>query len=208
MKKYVLIPLAIIIALSSVSSVYALQKGNGREGVGESENELQAQNREQDDLIEVDEDERIATKEASPRSERAREHMNEVAKQVEILLMARTTKGGIGEEVREIARNQRQTQNQLTEEVNRMDSRKGILKSFIGPDYQAIKNLEKMIETNQSRIALLEELKIGLTDKGSITQIEDAIQALTQQNVSLQERLAFEQQSSGLFGWLFRLFAR
>ncbi len=68
--------------------------------------------------------------------------------------------------------------------------------------------MERLIKQNQLRIQKLTELKNQLTNQGEISQAEEMIQLLINQNTALQEKINLEQQSSGLFGWLFKLFTK
>ncbi|EKD52642.1 MAG: hypothetical protein ACD_61C00282G0004 [uncultured bacterium] len=219
MKKYTLVPVMVLIVLASVSSVYA-QRGAGQQSLNGNENQIQVQNRGEDNQIETsnneqedgneleDGSEKVATKEASPRSERALEHMSEVAKQVEILLMARTTKGGIGEEVRQVARDQKQAQSRIETELRKIIGRGSILKALLGPDYKALKNMQEQIVQNELRIQQLEEMKATLTLKTDIAMVDEAIDLMTEQNVLLQEKVASEEKTASMFGWLFRYFLK
>lgn len=135
------------------------------------------------------------------------EYMGTVAAQVQQLLEVRTT-GGIGEQVRQIAQEQEKTQNQLQEQLTKLDNRKGLLRSLIGPDYQALKTMQQQMEQNQLRIAELEQLKNQLANWGDITMVQETIEALMQQYTTLQERVSLEEQTGSMFGWLFKLFAK
>src|SRR4030042_4032115 len=135
------------------------------------------------------------------------EQMGTVAAQVQGLLEVRTV-GGIGEQVRQIAQEQNQAQNQIQTELGKVDARGGLLKSLIGPDYQALKNMQKAMEQNQLRIGQLEQLQNQLTNQGDITMVQETIQALIDQNTALKDRINLEERSGGMFGWLFKLFAR
>ena len=145
--------------------------------------------------------------EASQLRVNTQEQMGTVAAQVQGLLEVRTT-GGIGEQVRQIAQEQNQAQDQLQTELGKVESRKGFLKSLIGPDYQALKNMQKQMEQNQLRIQKLEQLQNQLTNQGDITMVQATIQALTEQSTTLQDRINLEERSGGMFGWLFKLFVR
>jgi hypothetical protein len=135
------------------------------------------------------------------------EQMGTVAAQVQDLLKVRTT-GGVGEQVRQIAQEQNEAQNQIQKELGNVEGRKGFLKSLIGPDYQALKNMQKQMEQNQLRIQQLEQLQNQLANQSDIAMIQETIQALTEQNITLQDRVNLEERSGGMFGWLFKLFAR
>ncbi len=76
----------------------------------------------------------------------AQENMSIVARTVEDLLKIRTDQGGIGEQVQRIAQDQKQAQEQMQMELKKFDNRKGLLKSLIGPDFAAIKNMQKQME--------------------------------------------------------------
>ncbi|OGG11737.1 hypothetical protein A2Z00_01395 [Candidatus Gottesmanbacteria bacterium RBG_13_45_10] len=145
--------------------------------------------------------------EASQLRINTQEQMGTVAAQVQDLLKVRTT-GGIGEQVRQIAQEQNQAQNQIQTELGKVEARGGLLKSLIGPDYQALKNMQKAMEQNQLRIGQLEQLQNQLANQSDIAMVQETIQALTVQNTALQNRVNLEERSGGMFGWLFKLFAR
>lgn len=147
-------------------------------------------------------------KDNSPRSETALEHMSNVASEVEELLSTKTEPDGIGEQVRQIAQQQKTAQQEIQVELEKVDSRDGLLKSIIGPDFQALKNMQKQMEQNQLRIQQLARLQNQLTNQGDITRVRETIQALTEQNTALTDRINLEQRSGSLLGWLFKLFAK
>jgi hypothetical protein len=135
------------------------------------------------------------------------QNMNIVAQKVQELLQTRTS-GGIGDQVRQVAQEQNQAQNQIQEQVNKIEVRKDFLKILIGSDFRAIKNLERLLEQNRLRIQKLEQLQNQLVNKAELTTVQETIQALVQENTSLQELIDTEGKTASLFGWLFRLFAR
>ncbi len=141
------------------------------------------------------------------RNQNAVENMSNVATQVQQLLKVKTS-GGIGDQVRQIAQEQNQAQTQTQDQINKLESRKGITKSLLGPDYGAIKSLKALLEQNQLRIQQLEQLKNQLSNSGDITMVQETIQALVQENTSLQELINTEEQTRSFFGWLFRMFVQ
>lgn len=152
-----------------------------------------------------------STKTAKPineRSETAREHMSIVAQKVEEILASRTIKGGIGEQVREIAQLQNKAQEQIENQVEKLDSRPGWLKSVLGPDRKAVNNLKKEIVQNEVRIKQLEQIKTELENQDDISQVQEMISALVQENTALQEKLNLEESKPGILGWVFELFAK
>lgn len=165
------------------------------------EQELKVQNEEQEETKE-------GTKSASPRSEMAREKMSEIAKSVEEILTTKTLRGGIGDQIKVIAQEQKQSQDQIKTQIDKIDRRGSFLKSLIGPDYEALKKLEVQLIQNELRIQQLAELKNQLTNSGDIAMVQETINALVEQNVSLQEMMAAENKIGGMFGWLFKLFVK
>lgn len=179
------------------------------------QNQVKTQNQGEDSqlMVETKEETGInksgdSIKNESPRSVMAKEKMSDVATQVEELLSNKTMKGGIGEQVKQIATAQKQAQEQVKSHLTQVENRKGFLKSLIGPDYKALKNMEDQIGENQLRIERLMELKTQLTNQSEIEMVEATIQALTEQNTQLQETVTDENQNRSMFGWLFRYFAK
>lgn len=177
-----------------------------------NQNQVKTQNEGEEQQLEVQtaeqEEANVGTKSAAPRSENAFEHMSIVAKSVEEILVARTLKGGIGDQVRLIAQNQKQSQDQVRVQVGKIDSRGKFIKALIGTDYKALKNLELQVEQNQLRIEQLTELKNKLVNSGDIAMVQETINSLIEQNISLQEMISAEYRLGSVFGWLFRLFAK
>jgi len=153
-----------------------------------------------------DEDKSGKVKKPSSRSEVAREHMNEVAKKVEEILTTQGAKGGIGEQVREIARAQNKDQEETEKEYEKMEMR-GWIKKIIGPDYKAINNLRKQMEKNQLRLRQLENLQNQVMNEGEAQMLSEMIEVLNQQNTSLEEQIQAQEEEFSLLGWLFKKFS-
>ncbi|MFH1280237.1 MAG: hypothetical protein ABII08_01325 [Candidatus Beckwithbacteria bacterium] len=193
--------------LSFGSVVYAAKNETGAQV--QNQNQVKTQNAGEDSQLQVNTQEQESQgmpKGESPRSETAKENMSVVAQKIEELLTTKTTEGGIGEQVKQIAQEQTQAQDQIQTELAKVDSRGGLLKSLIGPNYQALKNMQKQREQNQLRIQQLEQMKNQLINLGEITMVQETIQALTEQDTALQDRIALEEQTGSLLGWLFKLF--
>lgn len=161
---------------------------------GEKAETVQAENEE---VSENDADSTVATQ----------EKMNAVAKQVEALVNNRTIKGGIGEQVRQIAVTQKMTQTLVQAQLQKVENRSGLLKSVLGPDYKAIQNVEQQVAENQLRIAQLTQLQTQLTTQTDKAVLETTIQMLTEQNTQLEATMSKEKQTKSLFGWIFKYFA-
>jgi hypothetical protein len=174
----------------------------------QNQNQIKTQNGGEDSQINANVGEQESLKEASPRSETAIQNMSNVAQQVEDLLTTKTLQGGIGQQVKVIAQEQKTAQDGIQAELGKVDGRNGLLKSIIGPDFRALKNMQKAMEQNQLRIQELTLLQNQLTNQGDITQVKEMIQALIDQNTALQDRVNLEEKSGSLFGWLVKLFVK
>lgn len=209
-----------------VSPVLAAQNGQG-EGQGgaqaqqvndassgnqvQNANQVQTQNQGEDQQLQVSSQEQESlgdnqgSKSASPRSEKALEKMSNVAKKVEELLTTQGARGGIGEQISQFANAQNQAQSQIQEDLDSVDKRGGFMKFLIGPDYKALKSMQKQMEQNQVRIQLLEQLRNEVQNQDDADQIQETIQALVEQNTALQDRVNLEENTGSLLGWLFKL---
>lgn len=146
----------------------------------------------------------VEPKSPAPRSQAALQHMSEVAKYVEKLLNSKTLKGGIGDQVREVARIQKESASKIKPELNALDSRSEMLKAVFGPDYQAIKNIEIIIKENKLNISKLEALLPKITLKSDVDLLKSSLEALKFQNESFQARVNQELRIDSIFGWIFK----
>ncbi|MDH7476052.1 MAG: hypothetical protein QHH09_01100 [Microgenomates group bacterium] len=214
MKKSFLI-ISLLIILNTVLTIQAKTPAAVR-----NQNQIRTENQqeEQNLQIQTQEQEKLEStveaqsqgipKKISPRSEQAIQNMSEVAKKVEELLQLRTTQEGIGEQVREIAREQNQAQEKIKNQINKLEMRNKITKFLFGPDYQALKEIKYEIQKNQVRIKQLEQIKNKLINQSEIDKIQEAINAIIQQNTTLLNSVNLEEKTKSLFGWLLKLFNR
>lgn len=145
----------------------------------------------------------------NPRSTTAREHMSIVAQKVEELLSATTTDiTGIGQQIREVARQQKEVQQQIQEQFQNIDSRPAWLKYIFGPAYSSIDKIKQYLEQNQVRIQQLEQLMNQLTNEGEKQLVQQMINALNEQRTALQNYINAEEQTSSLLGKILRFFFR
>jgi hypothetical protein len=115
-------------------------------------------------------------------------------------------KGGIGQEVKEIAQSQTKLQDEIESDVVQLNSRGTVSKFFIGSDKKLIKSMEQKMEQNRLMIQQLEELKLQTKNSGDLQQLQETIDLMTYQNTSLENKIDKESKSNGMFGWLVNLF--
>ena len=219
--KKILISLSVLLVVLFLPVVILAQNQGNQ---GQNQNQIQIQNQGEDQQIQVGTQEReslqegqeleveaakkVKLKSVNPRSENARQNMSVVAETIEELLITQGAKGGIGQQVREIAQEQKQAQVQTEEQFNKLESRRGLMKRLFGPDYKAIKNLNKQVEQNQLRVQQLQQLQNQAVNQDDQAQIQETVQALVEQNTSLEEQIQAEEKIGSLFGWLIKLFIK
>jgi hypothetical protein len=231
MKKYHIAVIATVMMVFPVM-VYAVGLGQGQQqGTGSenvvttikatitptgvlNQNRVETQNQGEENQIKTQESEQENSEGTNGgqfgvnRNQNAYEHMSTVAQKVQELQMLGDREGGLGEQIREIARTQGQSQEQLQSELGKLDGRQGWLKSLIGPDFSAIKNIKMELEQNRVRIQQLEQLQSQLTNQGDATTIQEMVQALVVENEELQNKLTQEEGTKSMLGWLFRFLAK
>ncbi len=141
-------------------------------------------------------------------STNAQEKMSIVSQKVKELLASEDRQGGIGQEIREIARLQNQAQEKIQTQTIKMASRSGLLKKLIGPDLKAVGNLKQELIQNQLRVKKLKELKTEVVNKAEETQVQETVEALIEQNTALENQIDQEEDTPSMFGWLIKLFRK
>jgi hypothetical protein len=112
----------------------------------------------------------------------------------------------VGKQIKKLAQQQIQAQSEIQTQLNKLEAKSRFMKSLFGPDYKAIKNLNQQVEQNRFRIQQLTQLADQVQNQTEETQLQEAIQALTQQNTALQEQVRAEEKVGSLLGWLVKLF--
>lgn len=131
-----------------------------------------------------------------------------VANAVQALLEAASSTGGIGEQVRLIARKQNGDHDRIEASLEKVRSRNQILRAIIGPDYKEIKKAKEALAQNEARIEQLNQIKEGLAAAAEKQAVESKIKILDLANQTVSTTLASAENAFSLLGWLFRLFAR
>jgi len=127
-----------------------------------------------------------------------------VANAVQEMLQIGERNGGIGEQVREIARAQNQDHEKIEASLQKVQNRGGFVKFLVGPDYKEINNAKNLLEKNKERIMILNQIKDQVTDPIEIETLAKKSRLLEEVNSELESSLEEEQKGFSLFGWLFR----
>jgi len=92
--------------------------------------------------------------------------------------------------------------------LQKVQSRSGFAKFFVGPNYGEINNAQKLLEQNREQIKQLNQLKTQLVNQGDAQTLTQQIQTLEQANLQIENSLQNAQKGFSLFGWMFRLFSK
>lgn len=176
------------------------------------QNSIKTQNQGEDQKLQIETQEQEGTQSGrgenlGARSQAAIQSMSTVSQKVQEMLELKTT-GGIGYQIRQIAGDQNQAQTQIQEHLEKIESKGRVARFFFGPDYNAISDIQKLLEQNRIRIQELQQLHAKLKNTGDQTLVQATVQAMEQQNVSLQNKLNTESKTFSLFGWLFKLLSK
>lgn len=137
----------------------------------------------------------------------AKVYKNSVAQFVHQLLAAADREGGIGQQVKEVAKEQAKSQEKVEAAVKKVESRGKAAKFFFGPDYKNLKEVRKEIAKNQNRINVLKQIVDNIQDQDAKTIIQNQISVLERENSNLKNFVDASSDQTSLFGWLVRLFS-
>ena len=171
------------------------------------QNQNQVQNKGEETKVQNKEQE-SAQENKNNGSEMANERRSEVANAVQKMLQVADRSGGIGEQVRVIAQNQEENQEELEVSLEKIQKRGGFVKFLIGPKYGEINNARKMLEQNKLEIQELNELKDQLTNQAEQDALAEQIEVLEEVNLEIENSLNTGQKGASMFGWMFKLFSK
>jgi len=204
-KLFYVIPVLVIFGL--VSTAYAANNGTG----AQTGQQIQQQDRIQDPATHTGSPSPTGNQvqnrnQVTTQNQGAETQLQVATQEMEQLMDLNGTNQTLGNQVKTIAQEQVQAQTQIQTELNKLETKSSFMKKLFGTDYGAIKNLKQQMEQNRLRIQTLTELQNQVTNQADETQLEEAIQALTEQNTSLQEQIQAEESIGSLFGWIVKLF--
>jgi len=162
------------------------------------------------ELMEQEQASKSASRSASRsanRSVTAQEHMSIVAQHVQRLLAVPDRDGGIGAEIREIARQQKTTQASIAGELRQVQNQNRWLRWLIGPSKSNLDKLVDQQEQIEKRIARLQELQLETVDEAIQQTLEEAMIALEEQQLLLDQEIETETNRFSLLSWALNTFS-
>ncbi|MBD3311128.1 MAG: hypothetical protein GF349_01360 [Candidatus Magasanikbacteria bacterium] len=141
------------------------------------------------------------------KTKKAIEHRSEVANFVQNLLdvSERQELGGLGEQVREIAREQQSRSEEIVlPMLERVENRSWLRKFVFGPDYDALKRIRMEMKETRQRMNELSHIRSQLHSDEISSQIEENIASMDELVGEVINKVEEEEGRFSLFGWFKR----
>lgn len=136
-------------------------------------------------------------------------NQNRVRLSVHSLLAMENLTGGIGRNVSQIAREFNNSVQATIRAEERIRTRSGLLRFFLGGDQETAEEMEQEVSMNRERIQQLTQLRQQCNCSEEVrAMLQENIQAMEQEQNRLQQLSQNEKQNRGIFGWILGLFGR
>jgi len=137
--------------------------------------------------------------------QKAYQNQNEVRLAVHALLEMENITGGIGPQIREVARNFNNSIQATLRAEERIEARSGIARFFAGGDAEAADEIEQEINQSRQRIQQLQQLREDCPCSEEVRALmQEQIQKMEQEQDRLQGLAQAEKKSKGLLGWIWK----
>ncbi len=167
-------------------------------------NRENAKNASSTDIEEGDDDNDEDWKDAD---EGAQEHRSEISNFVRSLLnMASTTSDkGIGEKVREVAKEQSDSKDKTAKAIDEVKGRNALITLLIGADFKNLGELRSYIVTTENHINKLSDIRNKVSPEMQV-ELDKEIATLNSEKERLSGIIKANESRISLFGWLFKMF--
>lgn len=166
------------------------------------------QNSQNDSILITNNEQEVNQEKTVTNLQTTEQRKSEVASAVQKIIQITGKDSRVGEQVITITETQVQSREKLETSLQKVQSRGGFAKFFVGPDYGEINNAKKLLAQNREQIKQLDEVQNQLTDKNDKQKLTEQVQLLAQTTQEIENSLNTSQKGFSLFGWLFRLFVR
>lgn len=93
-------------------------------------------------------------------------------------------------------------------EVVKVQNRPRIVKVVLGPNYNALKELNRLLANNSSEILKLQNLLFKVSEPSDITSIKAAVSAIQLENEAIQDQIDTESNQPSVFGFVMKWISR
>lgn len=138
--------------------------------------------------------------------EKVYKNQNQVRMAVHTFLAMEDLVGGIGPQVREIAREFNNSVQATIKAEENIEKRGAFKRFFAGGDEESAEELEQESKKNMEKLQEMKQLKDECDDctEEVKAMMQEQIQNMEQEQVRLQELAEKEKKSKGLFGWMWK----
>lgn len=143
---------------------------------------------------------------ANTGTEMSAEHRSAVAIFVKNLLSLADRDGGIGAEVRAVAKEQQDSADANEEAMTSIENRASWKTFLFGTDYKSIGVLRSGLVTTENHISRLEAAKERSTNASVKAGLDTEIKALTDVHAELEAFVETNENKLSIFGWVVRKF--
>lgn len=138
----------------------------------------------------------------------AESHRSMVADFVRSLLAVADREGGIGQQVKVIAQQQNNSKEKVAGSIDKVEKRNKVKTFFFGSDYKNLGELRSEMVKTRSLINRLKRLAEKAENGQNKMELQNQIQALEQEQASIDNFIAQNEGKFSLFGWAVKLFSR
>ncbi|MCK4591879.1 hypothetical protein KAT63_00395 [Candidatus Parcubacteria bacterium] len=178
------------------------------QNVSEKKNIEPAKEKNEEPVQNQGEDQKIQNQINQNQESQGEQRRSRVATMVQEMLAVANRNSSIGQQIRTIAQNQNQEQEEIENALEVTKKRSGIVKFFIGPNYKELKKVEDRTENHKNRLEELKGLRAQLENSADAEVLTQQIQIMEQIGAELENEVNQEKQGISLFGWLFRWMAK
>ena len=128
-----------------------------------------------------------------------------VSNAVQSMLEVAERNQSVGQQIRNIAQNQIQVQEEAEGALEMAQQRKGFMKFLVGPDYSQLKTVEDRLNRHNQNLEQLRALKEDIDDADT-TLFDEQIQIMEEVKQEMENELGESRSGFSLFGWINKLF--
>jgi cytoskeletal protein RodZ len=134
------------------------------------------------------------------------QHRSEVAKVVQSLVKVANKDSNIGEEVRAVAQQEKDSGDKVKEKMNTVEKRNGFKTFLIGSDYKNLGDLRSELVTTQNNLDRLNAALEKTTSSTTKAELQTQIDKLSTILTNAKNFIKSEEGKFSLFGWLLKMF--
>ena len=138
----------------------------------------------------------------------AEAHRSAVANFVQSLLSVADREGGIGEQVRVVAKEQNDSKEITAEAIDKVEKRSKIKTFLLGTDYKNLGALRSEMVKTRNHIEQLKRLADKAENEQDKTELQTQIQNLEQEQADIDSFISQNENQFSLFVWVVKLFVK